>query len=288
MVLPLQTTRPPNFPAMTKKSHDQYWAARQRACYVESCAWWKGIVNRTDLADIFAISMAQASSDIQTYLERNPTALNYNLRQKRYEATAEMKCILGQPQIEAAVIRFMGGESCDLWPIDAAVADAAVATTRVPGRPAVEVVERRAFLAIMNGYLIRMRYPNSMTGKDEWRRIRPHALAHDGNRWQVRAWCDRADDYQDFCLSRIAEIEWTRDHMDLPHPDLDWNNVITLKVRPHDSLDPLARKEVELDYGMTNGVLEIKVRKSMEGYLRSRLGLPLAEGARSVALLECD
>ncbi len=44
---------------------------------------------------------------------------------------------------------------------------------------------------------------------------------------------------------------------------------------------------MELDYGMTNGVLELKVRKAMEGYLRDRLGLAMADGTVPVALLEC-
>jgi hypothetical protein len=273
---------------MSKKSHDQYWAARQRARYVETCAWWKGIVNRNDLAEIFSISMAQASSDIQTYLERNPTALIYNLRQKRYEATPDMECILGEPRIEDAVNRFMGGDVRDLWSVESAADDCPVALTRTPVRQAKGMVERRAFLAIMNGYRIRMRYLSVATGKDDWRRIRPHALAHDGIRWQVRAWCERADDYQDFCLGRIAEIEWTRDHMDLPHPDLDWDTFTTLKIRPHRDLEPSAKRAVELDHGMTNGVLKIKIRRSMEGYLRARLGLPPAEDAVAGALLECD
>jgi hypothetical protein len=35
-------------------------------------------------------------------------------------------------------------------------------------------------------------------------------------------------------------------------------------------------------------VLKIKIRRSMEGYLRARLGLPPAEDAVAGALLECD
>jgi len=46
------------------------------------------------------------------------------------------------------------------------------------------------------------------------------------------------------------------------------------------------RKAVERDYAMRNGVLKIKVRKAMEGYLRDRLGLAMADGKQALRLLE--
>ena len=274
---------------MSKKSHDQYWAARQRLRFIETCAWWKGIVNRNDLVEIFSISMAQASSDMQAYLDMNPTALSYNLRQKRYEATAAMKWVIAKPSLEEAAALFLGGDTRGLW---AGIGDAggkgdAVAVIRMPFRDSKEAVERRAFLAIINGYRIRMRYVSVRSGKDEWRRIRPHALGHDGSRWHLRGWCERHDDYKDFALCRIAEIEWTRDLMALPRPDEEWESFVTLKVRPHRSLAALQKQAVEMNFGMTGGSLKIKVRKAMEGYLRERLGLPREAGGESIQLLEC-
>jgi len=46
------------------------------------------------------------------------------------------------------------------------------------------------------------------------------------------------------------------------------------------------RKAVERDYAMRNGVLKLKVRKAMEGYLRDRLGLTMPDGKLPVRLLE--
>lgn len=275
---------------MSKKSHDHYWAARQRLRYIETCAWWKGIVNRNDLVELFSISMAQASSDMQAYLEQNPNSMTYNLRQKRYEATSTMKWVVSQPNLADAAALFMGGDVRGLWTgePDFPQPGNGVSIIRMPAREAKEVVERRAFLAIMNGYRIRMRYVSVHSGKDEWRRIRPHALGHNGSRWHLRAWCERNDDYRDFALGRIAEIEWTRDHMDLPRPDEEWDTFVTLKIRPHRSLEAVQKLAVEMDYGMTAGSLKIKVRKAMEGYLRDRLGLPLDGDAKALQLLECD
>jgi len=76
------------FTNMGNKTNDQNWAATERLRFIEVCAWWKGIVNRNDLVGLFGISMAQASLDLHRYLEMNPDAFVYNLRQKRYEPGA--------------------------------------------------------------------------------------------------------------------------------------------------------------------------------------------------------
>ena len=68
--------------------------------------------------------------------------------------------------------------------------------------------------------------------------------------------------------------------------DKDWEDWVTLRVSPHRGLGEAARKAVERDYAMRNGSLKIKVRKAMEGYLRDRLGLAMADGSQPLRLLE--
>jgi hypothetical protein len=275
---------------MGNKTNDRNWAAMERLRFVEACAWWKGVVQRQDLADQFGISMAQASSDLQRYLEFNPTAFVYNLRQKRYEATADMKCVMTGPQLDEAVARFLGGEVRAGWSgsADGGEDRASVAGLRMPLREAGAVVERRVFLAVLNKLRVRVRYASGNSGKEEWRWLLPHALGHNGARWHLRAWCETNGDFRDFTLSRIAEVEWSREPAELPTADKDWDEWVTLRLRPHRDLKEAQRKAVERDYAMRNGLLKVKVRKAMEGYLRERLGLPLADGKFPVRLLETE
>jgi hypothetical protein len=273
---------------MGNKTNDRTWAAQERLRFIETCAWWKGVVQRQDLAGLFGISMAQASSDLQRYLEMNPGAFVYNLRQKRYEATAEMKCVLTRPRLDEAVARFLGGDARSTWTgwNDESEGGGCVAILKMPVREAGPVVERRIFLAILNGLRIKVRYASVNSGKEEWRWLQPHALGHNGARWHVRAWCEKNGDFRDFTLSRIAEVEWSREEAEPPVIDKDWEDWVTLRVSPHRGLGEAARKAVERDYAMRNGVLKLKVRKAMEGYLRDRLGLTMADGKPPVRLLE--
>ncbi len=262
-----------------KKAQDQYWAARQRMRFIETCAWWKGIVNRNDVVDYFGISMAQASSDMQAYLELNPDCVVYNLRLKRYETTPAMKWMFGRPNLAEAVTLFLGGEYNALCAGVAGDPQAEATAVFLPPNGKVdEHVERRAFLAIMNGYRIRMRYICPEFGHEEWRRIRPHAIAFNGHNWHLRAWCERSDDYLDFPLNRILEIEWARELMGLPRPDAEWDAWVTLKVRPRRDLDALRKRAAELDYGIPKAGLKLKIRKAMEPHVRERLGLPQEDG----------
>ncbi len=273
---------------MGNKTNDRNWAAMERLRFIEACAWWKGIVNRQDLGGLFGVSMAQASSDLQHYLDLNPGSFVYNLREKRYEAVAEMKCVMTRPRLEEAVGRFLGSElrvGAIGGAADSEGSDS-VAVLLMPLREAGGVVERRIFLAVLNGLRVKVRYASVSSGKEEWRWLRPHALAHNGARWHVRAWCEQHEEFRDFTLSRIVEVEWSREHSELPAADKDWQAWVTLRVSAHQSLSDAQRKVVERDYAMRNGVLKIKVRKAMEGYLRERLGLVMADGKQPLRLLE--
>lgn len=46
-----------------------------------------GFINRAHLQRKFGISAPQASADLRTFARAHPTAVQYNLNAKRYEAT---------------------------------------------------------------------------------------------------------------------------------------------------------------------------------------------------------
>lgn len=84
----------------------------------------------------------------------------------------------------------------------------------------------------------------------------------------------------------MAEVEWSREEAALPERDDDWEEIVTLRVRANQRLGPERVRAVERDFGMSGGVLKLRVRRAMEGYLRDRLGLEMANGRMSPGLLE--
>lgn len=112
------------------------------------------------------------------------------------------------------------------------------------------------------------------------RKIAPHGLAHDGFRWNTRAWCARDGLFKDFVLGRILTC-----YMDCasevdPSEDRQWVETVTLRIAVHPGLSENQRRGVELDYGMNDGVAEVAVRKSLLFYNLKQLGLDTTPDAR--------
>jgi hypothetical protein len=266
---------------MRKADTSPNWACIQRQRFIENLAWWKGIVNRQELIENFGISLAQASSDLQQYVDSNPDALIYSLRQKRYEAVSTMKCVLTRPKLEEAVAMFLVDDTSS--PLcgfsTSSSSEKLFGSVQIPVRESSEVIERRSVLAILNSLRIRVRYTGKQDGSKSWHWIRPHALGYNGVSWFLRSWCETYDQFQDFSLNRILEIEWSKQYAPIPESDTEWEEWTTLRLRANRGLSRPERQSVELDYGMTTGVLEIRVRKAMLGYQLDRLGLTNGGGS---------
>jgi len=110
-----------------------------------------------------------------------------------------------------------------------------------------------------------------------WRAVAPHALAFDGYRWHLRAWCCEREDFRDFVLSRIDEWGELKPVSYDPADDVEWNTKTTLRLCPHSGLNDEQRKAIQRDYDMSEGCREIEVRLSMAYYFIKRMNLDLKD-----------
>lgn len=267
----------------------------ERMRFIERSAYWRGTVNRQDLARVFGLSMAQASADLQRYQQENPGALVYNLNRKRYEGAEGMTVRFTTPVLEEAMALFLNGGAEALGTgtimgrpagLVPAEASAQVQVVKMPMRRAAPEVERRVFLAVLRGWRLRVRYLSVNSGTDDWRWIWPGVFAHDGNRWHIRAWCEQRGAWADFTLSRIAEADWPGPGETPPPPDGAAERTESLKLRAHRDLGAKQREAVERDFAMNDGVLEVRVSGLVADYLRARLGMRLADGTAPAPLVE--
>jgi WYL domain len=276
---------------MGNRSNTEQWAVMERLRFIERCAYWRGTVNRQDLARVFGLSMAQASADLQQYQQENPGALVYNLNRKRYEGAEGMTLRFCAPVLEEAMGLFLnGGREAQPLAMSARLGAEGESPRQVyvlpmPQRKASAEVERRIFLAVLNGLKIRVLYSSVNSGTEEWRWLHPRAFVHNGSRWHVRAWCETRQAWADFNLSRIAEAEWPQEPQSAPETDPE-ERMEVLKLKPHSELTDSRKASVERDYGMEAGQMEVPVPGLMADYLRSRLRLPLSDGSHPPPLLE--
>ena len=180
----------------------------------------------------------------------------------------------------------------DLLSEDEAWAIRTPAYTIVPAlRRHIEPETLRAILsAIRNRLSVHISYQavNGPEPKPRW--ISPHSLAFDGFRWHARAWCHTRGGFVDFLLGphpRNRRNERIRDRPGDRHGVE--GGEITLRFEPHPDLKGGARKVVELDFGMKDGVVEITTRVCLTYYLERQFGIdseaPPAGGQRHQIVL---
>lgn len=253
---------------MGNPTNEENWAARERLRHVEFLLWWRGWVGRQDLVEVFGISPAQASGDLQRYAALNAGAMVYHTSRKRYEAVAGMGCVMHEPSFEEAVRVFLGGgvaRAAQSGMVGAG--EERLAVVGLPERRVEPGIARRVMLALLEGRWLRVRYLSVSSGRDEWRDLAPKGLGWDGRRWHVRAWCEARGGWRDFVLGRMRKVEWPgAAAKDLP-ADEEWEVVETVKLRLHPDLGPEQREALRLDYGLAGEDLEIRVRRAMKPYL---------------------
>lgn len=263
---------------MANPTNEENWAARERLRRIEVLLWWRGWVGRGDMVEGFGISAAQASGDLQRYAELNPGAMIYHTSRKRYEGTPGMVCVLHEPSFEEAVHTILGAAGGLSRQVGGTSERVAVCVP--PLRRAAAVVERRVMLALGQARRLRVKYGSVSGANGRWREIGPHALGHDGLRWHARAWCFENREFRDFVLSRMDEADWPGDVFAPPVADDAWRREVTLVFEANRGLDEEARRAIELDYGMQNGRLELRVREAMVEYCLAQMRIPEAAGAR--------
>jgi predicted DNA-binding transcriptional regulator YafY len=164
----------------------------------------------------------------------------------------------------------------------------------LPQRRAEPPVVQAIVRALLHQQALKIRYFSAHSDHPDWRSISPRALASDGLRLHLRAFCHESSTFKDFNLGRIQA---TAEPFPCPHPDRideDWINFATLRIAPHPDLPPHARQALEYDYAMQDGTCAINTRRAMILYTARRLGflwdetktLPIPNEIRQLMLLE--
>jgi hypothetical protein len=262
---------------MGNTTNEMNWAARERLRAVEVRLWWRGYVGRKELMEVFGISAAQATSDLQKYFELNEGACFYSTNRKRYEAVQEMRCVMHDPILEEGLSLVFGEMVGDCWQRErervwSGGKPGKLGVVKLPLRKGEARVERVMVLAAGRQGKVRVKYVSVKSGKSRWREMVPRTFGWDGRRWHARAYCLENQDWRDFVLGRIAEAEWPEGAVEVP-ADKAWDQWVVLRLRINPELDVVRRRGLRMDYGLESDLLEIRVREAMKPYLLAEMFL---------------
>lgn len=234
------------------------YTVRQRMEHIERCLFWKGELQRADLMDRFGVNPTQAATDFATYMMIAPGNMDYNKSRKRYLPLPDFSPRFIQP---TSLDEFVGVVSpvvgMEIWPL--------------PSRTASSETLQAVVKAMRQREALEVRYQSMTDPKPSWRWLSPHAFASDGERWHVRAFCHKREEFRDFVLGRIIATRHARPTDVAADEDADWHTFVTVIAKPNPELSEEQRAAIAAEYVMpTSQELTLRLRRAMLFYLNAR------------------
>ncbi|MBT6690401.1 WYL domain-containing protein [archaeon] len=250
------------------------WGIKQRLEFLEYRLFWEGTINRKDLIDVFGVSVPQASADIKQYKQNAPGNIYYDKSQKKYLVTSKFKPIFGSIDSHNYLSK-LSMLSEGIIKEDETFMGYIPEYSVVPSfdRAIDPYVLKKIIKVLKAGNSINIQYQSMSRPSPVWRWISPHAFAFDGFRWHVRAYCELTNEFRDFILGRILDVQTVKVSKVNSSEDSKWNHFVTLKIAAHPNLTPGQRKIIEKEYNMSDGVVQIKVRAAFIYYVLLRFRL---------------
>ena len=252
------------------------WGVERRLEFIEFRLFWEGGVNRSDIIEMFDVSVPQASKDLTLYQERAPHNALYDKSAKRYVASPQFSPIFQKPDPDGYLSRLRSlaeglTEPSESWIANPPQTDIAL----TPRREVDSGVLQAVLGAVRESRSIEIYYQSMSRERADpmWRRITPHAFGYDGFRWHVRAYCHIDKKFKDFLLPRILECVGRASRELRLIRTGNGMNTFDVEIGPHPDLTPSQQTVVAKDYGMKNGRAILTVRYAMLFYVLKRLGL---------------
>ncbi|HEJ9685550.1 TPA: WYL domain-containing protein [Proteus mirabilis] len=239
-------------------------AIRDRIAHIDFTLLFKGEAVRADLVNRFSIAATQATKDFTLYRVLAPGNIEYDQKLKLHKRGKAF-----EPLFDYDVVR-------TLATISQGFGDGFTGKVKPPfaceapyhlNKPSLSIVAK-VTEAIHKGKALRITYVSLSSG-ETIREIVPHTLVDNGLRWHVRGFDREHSEFRDFVLTRIKAAvvleDSTLSEMELEPQDRQWNRFVELELVPHPRIEH--SEAIELDYGMTGGVMKVEIRAATAGYL---------------------
>ncbi|WP_080698845.1 WYL domain-containing protein [Janthinobacterium lividum] len=245
-------------------SHNQ----RERLAYIEFKLYFFGRVGRQDVMDRFGVASAGATRDFAFYKELAPNNIVFDNVEKAYAIRDEFTPIFEHVP-ERVITALSQGFGDGINPVEGPLMPCELppALNRIKISILAPITR-----AIFLGKVVAIKYFSATSGASE-REIVPFALATDGLRWHVRAYDRKQERFLDFVISRVDHAglvdSSAPQKLEQPSQDHQWNRIVELDLVPHP--DRKYPEIVKRDFSMADGVLHLKVRAAMAGYILRQL-----------------
>lgn len=236
---------------------------RDRLSFVELRVRFIGDIRRQDLVSRFGIQSAAATRDLALYKDLAPNNIDYDSKGKSYVIGSAFSPIFDFPP--ERVLTWLSQGFGDGEPILISPWISCEISSRLtePYLETLAAVTRAIHLQCP----LKIEYFSISSGQSV-REVVPFALTDNGLRWHVRAFDRKTQEFRDFVITRITQPTVMKGGQVLTHErsdkDIQWTRIVELDLVPHPN-QPYP-EITEMDYAMSNGMLQVKLRAATAGY----------------------
>ncbi len=248
---------------------------RDRLAFIELRVRFVGEIRRQDLVTRFGIQSAAASRDLALYKDLAPGNLEYDASVKTYVLGADFKPFFTFSPDRVLSWLTQGFGDGEPLPFKSWVNSEIPSRLTQPDLTVLASVSR----AIHHMCPLGIEYHSISSGRTK-REIVPFALIDSGLRWHVRAFDRKSQEFRDFVITRIRRPLVLKGHSvgptEMRDQDIQWTRIVELDVVPHP--DQPHPEITEMDYGMQDGVLRMKLRAATAGYILRKWSVDCSAG----------
>lgn len=249
------------------------WSVQQRMRFIEFSVYWEDEISRPKLQSQFSISPQQATKDLNKYQELAPNNIIYNPKRRRYVATDNFKPHFIEESSSEYLrhidaLRLQHKDRNEIWIERVPSYDC----THLPVRFVEPQILKDILKAINLDMSVEIEYVSLSDTVGAVKRITPHSICTDGNRWHTRAFNHNGNRFSDYSLSRISSVKNFGEPGKTNADDDGWNEKVKILVGPDDKLKGASSERLQFEYKMKDGQRAFPVRKAMLWYMLRRLG----------------
>jgi predicted DNA-binding transcriptional regulator YafY len=238
-------------------------AQRERLAFIDFNLEFLGQIARAELIQKFGIGPASCTRDFAVYKELAPGNAVLMHENKRYVRSEAFRAVFEHNPVDAikALAKGSSGEISKVRDASQFCFD-----TVQLCQPTTEVISAIT-RAIFSKSVVACHYESLSNGTIK-RQILPHAVFYSGHRWYVRSYDMTTNEFKDFVSTRFKRIELITSEVsfsEVTERDIDWNTYCELHIVAHPRL--ANRKAIEMEYGMKNGVLNVRIRRALMSVL---------------------
>lgn len=243
------------------------YSQRERLAYIEFRLYFMGEVRRAELGLRFGTASAAATRDLALYKELAPENLTLDGSSKTYRIGTNFLPLFDH-SLERVLSSLsqgfgdgIGGQIRPMLPCEVPL---------ILNRPNVNILAAVS-RAIYQKRPLFIEY-SSLSGGLGQREIVPLALVDSGLRWHVRAFDRKRRVFTDFVLTRMSAATVLENgdvaEQELSQQDAQWTRIVNLALVPHPAQEH--PEIIAMDFGMVDGVLNVRTRAAVAGYLLRR------------------